>query len=165
MKNLIIIIFVLSASICAQGWNNAIQTTISGVSKQESFTNKDGIHIVTQTSQSINYYLVSTGGSVIRNSTIENGGSFPNITGDNNQIYLLYKISDLIKIKYSSDAGANWVDCPSINTSGNACNGIDAIFQPNIGVHIVWATQDDDPYYESHYYRLDSEGQLTDYKM
>jgi hypothetical protein len=59
-------------------------------------------------------------------------------------------------MKYSTNGGSSWNYNSSLDLSigSNLCNGIDAIYEPQIGVHLVWATLDSDPSFETYYYRL-----------
>lgn len=98
-KNIIILFFVMTTYLFSQSWNNTVTTTINepNLVKMDLFTNKAGNHLIVQNSNSTNsikYYLLNSSGIVVRSSTIETAGNseFPNISGDNDKVYLLYKL-------------------------------------------------------------------------
>ena len=88
------------------------------------FSNKTGNHIIVQnsnSSNSIKYYLLNSTGSVVRSSTIETAGNaeFPNISGDHNKVYVVYKLGNYLKAKYSTNAGQNWSSIVSKDIGSN----------------------------------------------
>jgi hypothetical protein len=133
------------------------------------FTNKDGNHIIVQNSNSTNsvkYYLLNSSGSVVRNSTIETSGNaeFPNVSGDNDKVYLVYKLGSNLKVRRSTNAGQTWLsDINNLSIGSNTCNGVDIIYADN-GVHVVYAMKDSDPNYETYYYKINSNNSWVDYK-
>jgi hypothetical protein len=161
----------MTAYLFAQGWNNTVTTTISEPNfvKMDLFSNKDGNHIIVQNSSSTNsikYYLLNSSGSVVRSSTIETSGyaEFPNISGDNDKVYLVYKLGNNIKAKYSTNAGVSWNNVQqNISVSSNTCNGVDIVYGDG-GVHVVYAMQDNYEDYETYYYKLNSSNSWVDYK-
>lgn len=172
MKNTIILFFVMTAYLFSQGWNNTVTTTINepNLVKMDLFTNKDGNHIIVQNSNSTNsikYYLLNSSGTVVRSSTIETSGNaeFPNISGDNDKVYLVYKLGSYLKAKKSTDAGQNWnnFNIPSQYIGSNTCNGVDIVYDYQ-GLHVVYAMKDSDPFYETYYYKLNSSNSWVDYK-
>ena len=171
MKKIAILIIVLSTYLFSQSWNTYVPTTISepNLVKMDLFTNKDGNHLVVQNSNSTNsikYYLLSSAGSVIRTSTIETAGGteFPNVSGDNDNVYLVYKSGNYLKAKKSTNAGANWSDInPSLSIGSNTCNGVDIVYGDG-GLHVVYAMRDNYPNFETYYYKLNSSNSWVDYK-
>jgi hypothetical protein len=161
----------MTAYLFAQGWNNTVTTTISEPNfvKMDLFSNKDGNHIIVQNSNSVNsikYYLLNSSGSVVRSSTIETSGyaEFPNISGDNDKVYLVYKLGNNIKAKYSTNAGVSWNNVQqNISVSSNTCNGVDIVYGDG-GVHVVYAMRDNYEDYETYYYKLNSSNSWVDYK-
>jgi hypothetical protein len=166
-KNLFFILFIIS-NLFSQGWKNIITTPVNepNLIKMDLFTNKDGNHIVVQNSNSLVYYLLNCDGNITRSSTIENSSNveFPVISGDNNIIYITYKFGNVIKTKYSTNAGISWGNANDITLlSNNPCNGIDIAFYGK-SLHLVYALRDSDPYFETYYYRLDSSKKWVDFK-
>jgi len=163
---------MLTTYLFSQGWNTYVPTTISepNLVKMDLFTNKDGNHLLIQNSNSTNsikYYLLNSSGTVLRSSTIETSGyaEFPNISGDNDNVYLIYKLGNYLKAKKSTDAGQNWnsVNIQPISVGSNACNGLDIVYDYQ-GLHVVYAMRDNNPYFETYYYRLNSTNAWVDYK-
>ncbi len=161
----------MTAQFLAQSWNNIVTTTINepNCERIDMFTNKNGNHIVIQNSgstNSIKYYLLNSSGIVIRTSVIESSGGaqFPKVSGSNDKIYIVYKLGSELKVKKSTDAGLNWsTNISSILIGNNTCNGIDIDFDFS-GLHLVYATQDDFPNFETYYYRLNSSDNWVDFK-
>lgn len=110
MKKIYLIIIIISifSSTYSQGWNNTITTTITPSSFQsaDNFANKDGIHVLTignlndNPTNNVRYNLLNSSGTIVRSYTFESGGSFPCITGDNNNVYAAYWKNQTIKEKY-----------------------------------------------------------------
>jgi len=170
MKNTIILFFIMTAYLFSQGWNNTVTTTINepNLVKMDLFTNKDGNHIIVQnlnTTNSIKYYLVNSSGTVVRSSTIETSGyaEFPNISGDNDKVYLVYKLGSNLKANYTTNAGQSWNSVSPKAIGSNTCNGVDIVYDYQ-GLHVVYAMKDSDPDYETYYYKLNSSNSWVDYK-
>lgn len=171
-KNMIILFFIMTAYMFSQSWNNTVITTINepNLVKMDLFTNKDGNHIIIQNSNSTNsikYYLLNSLGTVIRSATIETSGgaSFPNISGDNDRVYIVYKLGSNLKALYSTNAGQSWsTGINNLPIGSNTCNGVDIVYGDG-GLHVVYAMKDSDPYYETYYYKLNSSNQWVDYKQ
>ena len=126
------------------------------------------ITLIVQNSNSTNsikYYLLNSSGTVVRSSIIETAGyaEFPNVSGDNDKVYLVYKSGSNLKVKYSTNAGQNWNNVTSKAIGNNTCNGVDIVYGDN-GVHVVYAMKDNDPDYETYYYKLNSSNSWVDYK-
>lgn len=103
MKKVIFLFLLIVSILYPQGWNNTVTTIINepNLVRMDLFTNKDGSHIVVQnsnSSNSIRYYLLNSSGSVVRSSTIETSGGavFPNVSGDNDKVYLVYKLGSYL---------------------------------------------------------------------
>ncbi len=164
MKKMLFFFLVISTYIFSQGWNSIVTTSIyePNAEKIDLFTNKDGNHIVVQNSNgsnSIKYYLLNSSGSLVRSATIESSGGaeFPNISGDDEKIYLVYKLGEYLRFKKSTDAGSSWGNAVNQSIGSNTCNGVDIVY--NIyGLHVVYAMRDNYPDYET-YYRLISNDQ------
>jgi len=135
------------------------------------FTNKDGIHIVVRyyeypAGNVFIYYLINSSGTVLRNTTFttESGAQYPKISGDNEKVYLAYKLGNYIKVKSTTDAGVSWyTGISSLPIGGNPCNGIDIVYK-HPDLHVVYAMQDNGSNYETYYYKLNSNSDWVDYK-
>ncbi len=166
MKKLFFFIVLFNLVVLSQtpSWNTTVPTTINeqNVVKMDMFTNRDGNHIVVQNSDasnSIKYYLLNSSGSVVRSATIETSGSaeFPNISGDNNKVYIVYKLGSNLKFRKSTNAGSSWGNPVNQSIGSNTCNGVDIIYDYR-GLHIVYALKDNGNDYET-YYQLVSNDQ------
>ena len=162
MKNTIILFLVMTAYLFSQGWNNTKTTSVneSNLVKMDLFTNKDGNHLLIQTSNgtnSLKYYLLDSKGSIIRNNTVETSGgaSFPNITGTDNEIYIVYKLGNNLRYKKSTNQGNSWFDPVDESIGSNNCNGVEIAYDYR-GLHIVYATQDNGSEYKTYYHLITS---------
>ena len=160
MKKTILLFFIMTAYLFSQGWNNTVTTTISepNLITMDLFTNKDGNHIITQNSNSTNsikYYLLNSSGIVVRSSTIETSGyaQFPSISGDNDKVYLVYKLGSNLKLDKSTNAGQSWVTLNTQSIGTNTCNGVDIVYDSR-GLHVVYAMQDNGSDYETYYHLI-----------
>ncbi len=144
-----LIIFTISAF--PQGWNTTVTTSISDadISEMDLFTNRNGNNIVTANfsfppiSRWVKYYLLNSSGTVIRSSTIEgpsqSSGAYVNVSGDNNNVYLVYLINGVIRAKKSANAGISWNTYDLNNPDGTGdFSGIDIAFDNNVNkLHVV----------------------------
>jgi hypothetical protein len=168
----LIFLLVLFCSLSfAQGWNSTVTTSINepNLEKMDLTANASGIHaLIKRTNGNIVYYFLNSSGTVNsgKTYTMEADGDFPNIVASDYVIYALYKAGSNIKGKYSTNGGTSWSNLPNnINTTANLCNGVDAEYQDQQGVHIVWATRDNYPDFETYYYRLrPSDNQWVEFK-
>jgi hypothetical protein len=161
MKKIIFLIAILYSMTCAQEWNSIVTTSISEstLQKMDQFTNKNGNHLIIKKSNgNIVYYNINSLGTVDVNktATLESNGDFPTITGNNDIVYAFYTTGSYIKLKYSTNGGTSWTYDSNLdlNIGSNECNGVEAVYEATRGVHMVWATLDSDPYFETYYYRL-----------
>jgi len=168
MKKLFLLILILASNLFGQGWNNIVTTSIIEPVETDIFTNSSGIHILIRTSSEGNivYYNLNSEGDVVKTVTLETIGYFPNIVGSNDKIYAIYKTGNNIRVKYSTDNGSSWLtDIDDWQTTAYFCNGVDAVFELNYGVHIVWATQDNGASgFETYYLRLAPDNSWAEYK-
>jgi len=172
---------IFTISVFAQGWNNTVTTSISESNfiDMDLCTNVNGNNLAIlnwngEFSQIyyVKYYLVNSSGSVIRSSTIEtlgpNQGSieYVNIAGDNNKVYVVYKIGNLIRAKKSIDAGVNWSTYDLSTPAGSgAFYGVDIVFD-NITnkLHVVYARGDMGySNHITHYYSVNPDNQWGEY--
>jgi hypothetical protein len=130
--------------------------------------NSTGVHVlIKRTSGNIVYYYLNSSGVVntTKTFTMEANGDFPNIVASNNVVYTLYKTASNIKGKYSTNGGTSWGNLPfNVNTTANLCNGVEAVIEPDYGVHLVWATRDNGYDFETHYSRLTTSNSWVEYK-
>jgi len=163
MKKFIFTILVLSSSmIYSQNWNNIVTTNISesDLVRMEIFTNKEGNHILLTSTQNniVKYVLLNSSGSTVRQSTIDTNGYFPNITGDDYDLYIVYKKNSILKVFKSTNAGSSWNDgaVDDITMTYQYSNGVDAHYD-NKGLHVVWSErpqQSNPNSYETYYYNF-----------
>jgi Secretion system C-terminal sorting domain len=170
MKKILFFLALFCSLSFAQGWNSTVPTSINepNLDKMDLAANASGIHVlIKRTSGNIVYYYLNSSGVVNsgKTYTMESDGDFPNIVSSNDRVYALYKAGSNIKGKYSTNGGTSWSNLPNITITANLCNGVDAEYQDQQGVHLVWATRDNYPYFETYYYRLDpSNIQWTEFK-
>ncbi len=169
MKKIFFIIALIYSVTFGQSWNTPVTTTISASSldKMDLFTNKDGNHLLIKNSNgNIIYYNFNSSGTVDNNKTetLESNGDYPAITGSSNKIYAIYKSGIYIKGKYSTNGGTDWTALSNINVGSNACNGIDAVYEIDRGVHLVYAMQDNYENFETYYYLLNPSDSWVNYK-
>ncbi len=149
MKKLIFILLLFTVSLSAQSWNSIITTSINVANADyiENHADKDGIHIVAHedNSNDIKYYLISSSGSTIRSATISTNGEYPNIVGDENAVYVVYREGSNIRVKKSTNAGASWHQKADQSIGSNECSGIDAAINDD-GIHTVWSIGDANGY-------------------
>jgi hypothetical protein len=120
MRKVIFFLALFCSLSFAQGWNNTVTTSISSsdIVAIDLFTNKYGNNIATShfsfppLSRWVKYYLLNSSGSVIRSSTLEssqNLSGYPAlVSGDNNNVYVVYLINGVIRAKKSVNAGISW---------------------------------------------------------
>lgn len=173
MYRILILFLLISTLGLAQSWNNTVTTTINipNLKTMDLFTNNDGNHLIVHNSYPnnyyIRYYLLNSSGSVTRVCTLEtsSSASFPNIDGDNEIIYAVYKFGNYLRVRKSTNAGQSWLtNIPDKSIGSNTCNGVDAIYDSR-GLHIVYAMQDNGNDYETYYYRIDEDNAWEDYQV
>jgi hypothetical protein len=161
MKTIIFLIALFCSLSFGQGWNSTVTTTINepNLEKMDLAANASGVHVLIKRSNgNIVYYNLNSNGVVdaSKTATLQTNGDFPNIVASNNVVYALYKTGNVIRARYSTNGGSSWIWNSSLDrtTTSNLCNGVDAVYQDQLGVHLVWATQDADPYFKTYYSRL-----------
>ncbi len=112
MRKIFFFLVLFCSLALGQGWNSTVTTSINepNVVKMDLFTNKDGNHIVVQnsnTSNSIKYYFINSSGALIRSATIETSSNaeLPCISGDNDKVYIVYKLGSNLKFRKTTNAG------------------------------------------------------------
>jgi len=154
MKKILFVLIVISGHIFAQNWTSVIPTTINeqNLIKLETITNRDGIHVVTQNtngSNSVKYYKLNSSGSVLNSTIIETqaGAQFPNIAGDNSNIYISYRLGENLITKKYNYSSNSWDPMTPIDLDNQGCTGVDIAYNSR-GLHLVYS--DGAP--ETHYY-------------
>lgn len=161
-KKLAILFLLMTTSLFSQGWNSIIQTTIpfSSYSKLDLCTNTNGNNVLityrNYPTYYLKYYLFSTSGSVLRSYQFESQEvEFASIDGNNDKVYVVYKLGNTIKTRKSTNAGLSWSNIYDINIGNNTCNNVDIIWgKDDNALHVVWATQDAENDYKTYYRKL-----------
>ncbi|WP_337865395.1 hypothetical protein [Ignavibacterium sp.] len=158
MKKIFLIIVLISGCIIAQSWNNIITTTINepNLVQLDNFTNRDGIHVVAQNSNSTNsikYYRLNSSGGVQTSTTIETSGGaeFPHIAGDNDHMYISYRLGNNIVTKKYIYSTGTWESQTPISLNNQDCNSVDNAYN-DAGLHIVFSEYDGSSSYKTHYW-------------
>jgi hypothetical protein len=82
---------------------------------------------------------------------------FASIDGNNDKIYVVYKLGNQIKARKSTDAGQSWTNIADISIGNNECSNVDIIWgKYDNALHVVWATKDNGSYDETYYRKLPS---------
>jgi len=174
---------IFTITVFPQGWNNTVTTSInvSNFIGMDLCTNRNGNNLAVlnwngEFSQIyyVNYYLLNSSGTIIRSSTIEtlgpNQGSieYVNISGNNDKVYVVYKINGVIRAKKSTDAGVSWTTYDLTNPAGSGgFDYVDIAFD-NITnkLHVVYARGSFGyPDQVTHYYSLNPDDQWGEYQQ
>src|SRR4030042_1488277 len=172
----LLIIFILPLFIFAQTWKSTIDLnlTVDDADRIDLYTNKNGNHIIVQTSSQLKYYLYSYAGSQIRSVTIDNSISenprLSCVTGYLGTVSVIWKEGSTIYGKRTTNAGQNWTNLNNISMSESYCNGLEVWAEHKL-LHVVRSESEDghDPYETYHRsinHKLTSWGtqkQVTDY--
>lgn len=157
----IIFTLLLSIEILSQpssNWNDIIDLNVDVISDEfadvmDLYVDRDGLHIVVQRSNQLDYYLFSPTGSQIRSSVIDNNVTedprLSKIIGYEENVYIVYKENDRIKTRLSTDAGATWsANISEIIMPNPFSNGLN-LWANGDGLHLVYSeapTVSSDPY-------------------
>lgn len=182
MKKLFLLFnLIFTISVFSQGWNDIVQTSIydNNFLGMDLLTNRNGNNLVELSWNGsipaiyyVKYYLVNSSGSIIRSSTIETFGPYQgsieyvNISGDNDKVYAVYKIGNLIRAKKSTDAGISWTNHDLTNPLGSgAYYGVDIVFDNNTSkLHVVYSRGDMGySNHITHYYSVNPDNQWGEY--
>ncbi len=168
MKKLIILFLISVSPIFAQNWNPVVQTLIpfNFNSKVDQCSNRDGINVLldyydqnwpNNEIKYLKYYLLNSSGSIIREYQFETQDvEFASIDGNNEKIYVVYKLGNQIKTRKSINSGQSWTSLADIPLGNNTCNHMDIVFG-NDALHLVWATQDATSDYKTYYRKLSND--------
>jgi hypothetical protein len=127
MKNLFVLFLIFfSAVISAQtpNWTGVKETNINVGSAYsvDIFTNNSGNHIIVQESNNLKYYKMDINGQAGSPITIESSGVVsPSISGDADNIYIVYGIGSQMRVRQSTNGGSNWnlIQTYSLSTSAS----------------------------------------------
>lgn len=116
MKKIICsIVMVLFASVYPQSsWTNVKETniTVGLYNGVDIFTNRYGNHIIVQESNILKYYRMDVNGysnPTLFPRTIESASVVsPSISGDDNNIYIVYGLGNQVRVKRSINGGLTW---------------------------------------------------------
>ena len=173
----LLIIFILPFFIFAQTWKSTIDLnlTVDDADRIDLYTNKNGNHIIVQTSSQLKYYLYSYAGSQIRSVTIDNSISenprLSCVTGYLDTVYVLWKEGSYIYGKRTTNAGQNWTNLNNISMSESYCNGLE-VWAEHKFLHVAWSESEEAVYfpYETYYRPINHKStfwgtrkQVTDY--
>jgi hypothetical protein len=142
---ILLIVMLLSSAYFAQtpNWTGVKETNINVSNAYwfhegiDIFTNRNGNHIIVQESNNLKYYKMNLNGVAGSPITIES--SFvesPSITGDADNIYIVYGIGSQVRVQRSLDGGANWSLWTSFSLTTSASN-IESIFS-NGNLHVTY---------------------------
>ncbi len=164
-KRILVILFILiTIPIFSQGWNSPQELNIPSTdnSNLDLFTNREGNHILVAYADYptyyLKYYLVNSSGTVVRSHQFESQYvNFANIDGNNDNLYIVYKLGNAIKTWKSTNQGQNWTALDNKTTSSNPCNNVDITWgKDDNTLHMVWATQDSEDDFETYYSKLNN---------
>lgn len=174
MKKLIVLFLISVSSLFAQNWNPVVPTLIpfNFQSKVDQCSNRDGINVLldyydqnwpNNEIKYLKYYLLNSSGSIIREYQFETQDvEFASIDGNNDKIYVVYKLGNQIKTRKSVNAGQSWTNLADINVGNNICNNVDIYFgKDDNELHVVWAMQDAGSDYKTYYKKLPSSDQWS----
>lgn len=144
MKNLIIMLLLFLATvISAQNWTSLkisdINLSSAGDNDVDIFTNGYGNHIIVRESAVLKYYKMDVNGITDTLITLEESSVVsPSISGDANNIYVVYRKSseNYIRTKFSSDGGSNW-SYISTNPNNSNASSIECVFSNN-KLHVTY---------------------------
>jgi len=143
-KIIILIVLLLSAAGFTQtpNWTSVKETNINvsnalyfgGV---DIFTNRDGNHIIVQENNNLKYYKMNLNGVAGSPITIEYSAVFsPSISGDANNIYIVYGIGSQVRVKRSINGGNSWNLWTYFNLSTSA-SYMESVFS-NENLHVTY---------------------------
>jgi hypothetical protein len=152
-------------------WDDIVNTSIpylnSAPERIAIFANHSGVHVLKvlysdygSNNKHVKYFRLNSEGVLQSQYNFQNEyGDFPNIVGDENIIYAVYRKDNTIQVKYSTNGGNSWAARDPINfVNGNVnCNGVDAAYTLERGLHVVWSEKVGSNY-ESYFKKYDEDG-------
>ncbi|MBV6422018.1 MAG: hypothetical protein DAHOPDDO_03306 [Ignavibacteriaceae bacterium] len=126
-KFLIVILMLFSAAMLAQtpNWTSVKETNINVTNAPydgvDIFTNRDGNHIIVQESNNLKYYKMNLNGQAGSPLTIESSSVVsPSISGDADNIYIVYGIGSQIRVRRNINGGSSWSLIQTFNLATSA---------------------------------------------
>jgi hypothetical protein len=154
----LILIVLLPFLANSQTWLSDIDLNVSvtpSLDKIDLFTNRDGNHVLLHKGDEVVYYLFSYNGSQVRSTTVASSMNederLAKVTGNDENVYVVYKKGGYIYTKKSTNAGQSWNNMETITMSYSTSNGVE-VWSDDNGVHLVWSEDAGD--YETKYRRL-----------
>ena len=171
MKKLVLaMLLTLCTNVFSQvteSWNPICTTYVPTIAGERIalFANHSGIHLLQSvhvtggSSNTVKYYRLKSTGEIDDNFpsagiSLDSYGDFPNLTGDEENLFAVYQKGGTILAKKSTDGGNNWLSEASkqFENSSTESNGVDAAYTVEKGLHIVWS-QKEGTLYESYFAR------------
>jgi len=147
MKKLIVLLVIVSSFAFAEVWDTHLTTSLNVSNAQDIklFSNSFGNNILVLSSAgALTYYVMSTNAVVSNSVSIESDGvSNPCITGNGYKTYIVYSRNNVVKAKYTTDAGVNWL---TLTNLGVDANSLDAAYTDRL--HITYSYNNYIKYYE-----------------
>lgn len=112
------IITLASSVVWSTDWNSIVTTSAtldpasgscvqSYYAEMDLFANANGLHLLVKDDDGIKYRRYSTSGTVQSTTNISSSGEFPNIIGNDDDLYLAYFDDDSLFVKKSTNNGDN----------------------------------------------------------
>lgn len=145
MNRLLFLIFLCSSVLMlaqTSNWTNVKETNINVADALSAgfvdiFTNRYGNHITVQESNNLKYYKMNINGVAESPVNIENSAVVtPSISGDDDNIYIVYGFGDEVRVRRSTDGGMNWSLWTSFNLTTNA-SYMESVVSNNI-LHVTY---------------------------
>jgi Secretion system C-terminal sorting domain len=144
IKFIMLFVVLLSAAVIAQtpNWTTVKETNINvsnalSYGSVDIFTNRDGNHIIVQESSNLKYYKMNLNGVAGSPITIESSSVVsPSISGDADNIYIVYGIGSQVRVKNSTNGGTSWSLWISFNLSTSA-SYMESVFS-NGNLHVTY---------------------------
>jgi FlgD Ig-like domain len=144
-KILLLIVMLFSSEFLAQtpNWTDVKETNISVVNPYffsdgvDIFTNRDGNHIIVQELNYLKYYKMNINGQAGPAVNIETFTvSSPSICGDADNIYIVYGVGNILRVRRSIDGGNNWQLLVDLSTS-NSLSRMESVVS-NHNLHVTY---------------------------
>jgi len=152
MKYLILLLLFLSSVNFPQtsNWTNVKETNINVVNADpfrfDFFTNRYGNHIIFQEDNILKYYRMDVDGYSdphLFPRPIESSSVFsPSISGDDNNLYVVYGLGNEVRVKRSTNGGLSWsLWYPSFSLSTNVTEwGLESVVSGD-KIHVTYLEQ------------------------
>jgi len=166
LTRLMLILLPILAS--STGWNSIVTTTAevdpedygciqTEIVEMDQMVNSNGLHIVVADDDGILYKRFNSGGTLQASTVVSSQGYYPNIVGDENNLYIVYFTGSYLFVMKSSNNGTSWTSNGYFPFSNSTCSGIDVAFD-GTHIHVAYGKGDET------YYRRNTGGTWYDYK-